>query len=74
MLSGFEPKFRETAYHRERFHVAEERICRYNRTDVNYYTVCRNFLTGSWKGLKGETLFGGLLHDPEELSVRLIVF
>ena len=25
---------------------------------------------GSWKGLSGETLHGGLLHDPNELSVR----
>ena len=65
----FSSKFYETPYSRQHFAIPEIDFCKYNQTDINYYTVCNHFLTGTWTGLDGKPLKGGLLHDPQGLSV-----
>ncbi|XP_076823711.1 divergent protein kinase domain 2B-like [Clavelina lepadiformis] len=64
--TGFFSEPYEVPFHKHKLKLNEDNICRYNVTDINYYSVCRHFLGGSWKYSSGEILKGGLLHHPVE--------
>uniref|UniRef100_H2Z4T1 Uncharacterized protein n=1 Tax=Ciona savignyi TaxID=51511 RepID=H2Z4T1_CIOSA len=61
--------FYEVPYNRDRIDISDEELCEHSDNDVNYYVVCRHFLTGTWSSRDGKVFPGGLLHHPEELSV-----